>query len=69
MFIMKWNVFNEYCEWLFPILERCEELIGDYEDVYQNRYIGFLAERLMTVYFFHRRNDFKVMFCNKHFLE
>lgn len=69
MYIMKWEVFNKYCDWLFPILERCENLIGDYDDAYQNRYIGFLAERLMTVYFFHHRNDFKVMFCNKHFSE
>lgn len=69
MFIMKWDVFNSYCEWLFPILEMCEELIGDYDDTYQNRYIGFLAERLMTAYFYHHREDLKIMFCNKHFLE
>ena len=69
MFIMKWEIFDKYCEWLFPILEKCEQLIGDYEDVYQNRYIGFLAERLMTAYIFKHRNDLKIMFCDKHFLE
>lgn len=69
MFIMKRNVFIKYCEWLFPILEGCESLIGDYDDVYQNRYIGFLAERLMTAYFYHHRDNMKIMICNKHFLE
>lgn len=69
MFIMKWEIFDKYCEWLFPILDKCEQLIGDYEDVYQNRYIGFLAERLMTAYIFKHRGDFNIMFCNKHFLE
>ena len=69
MFIMKRSVFNCYCSWLFPILEECERIIGDKEDVYQNRYIGFLAERLMTVYFYYHRNDYNIVFCNKHFLE
>ncbi len=69
MLIAKKDVFDRYCEWLFPILERCEQVIGSYDDVYQNRYIGFLSERLMTAYFYHHRDDLKIMFCNKHFLE
>jgi len=69
MFVMKRNVFNDYCEWLFPILGECEEIMGQKNDVYQNRYIGFLAERLMTAYIYHHREDLKIMFCNKHFLE
>lgn len=69
MFIMKRKVFLDYCEWLFSILEKCESEIGTKEDAYQNRYIGFLAERLMTVYIYHHRNDLKVFFCNKRFLE
>ena len=69
MLIAKKDVFDRYCEWLFPLLERCEQVIGSYDDVYQNRYIGFLSERLMTAYFYHHRDDLKIMFCNKHFLE
>ena len=69
MFVMKRNVFNDYCEWLFPILGECEETIGRKNDVYQNRYIGFLAERLMTAYIYHHRDDLKIMFWNKYFLE
>ncbi len=69
MFIMKRSVFESYCEWLFPILEQCESIIGEKDDVYQNRYIGFMAERLMTVYFKFHKDDLKTMFCNKLFLE
>ena len=69
MFIMKKKIFKQYCEWIFPVLEECESVIGDKEDVYQNRYIGFLAERLMTMYFYHNRNNYHIMFSNKHFLE
>lgn len=69
MFIMKRNVFDKYCTWLFPILEECEKEIGDKIDVYQNRYIGFLAERLMTVYFYRHKDDLRILFCNKLFLQ
>ena len=69
MFVMRRKVFNDYCEWLFPILEKCEEKIGQKNDVYQNRYIGFLAERLMTMYSYYHREDLKILFWNKHFLE
>ena len=69
MFVMKRNVFNQYCEWIFPILEECEKTIGDKADLYQNRYIGFLAERLMTAYFYHHKDDLRILFCNKAFLE
>lgn len=69
MFIMKRSVFESYCEWLFPILEQCESLIGEKIDIYQNRYIGFMAERLMTVYFKYHKDDLRIGFCNKHFLE
>lgn len=69
MFVMKRKVLNDYCTWIFPILEKCEETIGQKDDAYQNRYIGFLAERLMTAYIYHHREDLKIMFWNKHFLE
>ena len=69
MFIMRRTVFDSYCSWLFPILEECEKVIGDKEDIYQNRYVGFLAERLMSAYLLYHKDDYKIVFCNKTFLE
>lgn len=69
MFIMQRDVLNRYCEWLFPILEYCEMNCEAREDIYQNRYIGFLAERLMTVYLYHHRETLVVVFSKKHFYE
>ncbi len=69
MFIMRKDVLDRYCEWLFPILEYCEMMCGPKEDSYQNRYIGFLAERLMTVYLYHHRETLVVVFSKKHFCE
>lgn len=68
MFIAKRTVFNDYCSWLFPILEYCEKNIGVKEDVYQNRYVGFLAERLLTIYIA-KHTELKIVVAKKHFIE
>ena len=59
MFIARKEILEKYCEWLFPILQFCEEKIGSKSDSYQNRYIGFLAERLLTV-FLEYHKEYKV---------
>lgn len=68
MFIMKRDLFDDYCEFIFPILEECEKLIGQKEDVYQNRYIGFLAERLLSIYLTKNR-QLKIAIADKAFYE
>lgn len=51
MFICKKDLLNEYCEWLFPILEKLEVRIDTTAyDSYQKRVIGFLAERLLNIW-------------------
>lgn len=51
MFIMKKNIFNEYCSWLFDILQKVETKI-DYNDrdSYQKRVFGFLSERMLNIF-------------------
>lgn len=68
MFIAKREVFHDYCSWLFPILSYCEEKIGKKEDAYQNRYIGFLGERLLTVYIA-KHPELRAVVVKKHFIE
>lgn len=68
MFIARKEILDDYCEWLFPILSYCEEKIGTKTDSYQNRYVGFLAERLLTIYFEHNR-QYKLAIARKHFIE
>lgn len=68
MFIAKREVLDDYCSWLFPILSYCEEKIGKKEDAYQNRYIGFLGERLLTVYIA-KHQELRVAVVKKHFIE
>lgn len=69
MFIAKREFIDAYCNWLFPILECCEQKIGDKQDLYQNRYIGFLAERMLTIFLNYHKDDYEVCIVDKHFVE
>ncbi len=69
MFIMKRPILESYCQWLFPLLFYCERHCGEHEAVYQSRYIGFLAEHLMSVYFLRHEKDYKIVHARKHFVE
>lgn len=68
MCIMKKTWLDQYCEWLFPILIELRAIIGDKEDVYQNRYIGFMAERLLNIFLYHNREHLKIVVSRKKFL-
>lgn len=68
MFIAKKEVFDGYCEWLFDILDYCERRIGKKDNSYQERYAGFLAERLLTIYFTYNQ-QYKLAVAKKHFIE
>lgn len=69
MFVARKEILDAYCEWLFPILAYCEQHCGKKVDVYQNRYIGFLAERLLSIYFARHEKEYKIVYARKHFIE
>lgn len=68
MFVMKREILEPYCEWLFPLLSYCEEHCAKERDGYQERYIGFLAEHLMSVYFLYHEGKYKIAHARKHFI-
>lgn len=49
-FIMSKDLFNKYSEWLFSILFEADKFIKNYKDTFDNRVMGFIAERLFGVY-------------------
>ncbi|WP_024866212.1 DUF4422 domain-containing protein [Butyrivibrio sp. FCS014] len=68
MLISRKEVYDELCEWLFPVLFAVLEKCGTLEDSYQNRYPGFLAERLITYFFRMKADEYKVIYADKCFL-
>lgn len=51
MFVMKTEMLNAYCDWVFDILFKLEDEvdISNYDN-YQRRIFGFIAERLFNVW-------------------
>ncbi|MEZ3485039.1 MAG: DUF4422 domain-containing protein [Lachnospiraceae bacterium] len=62
------EVLEQYCSWLFPILERTEALSVPKGMERADRYIGYVGETLMTVYFMHHKNKLNIMHTGCQFL-
>jgi hypothetical protein len=66
IFIMKYNFFSEYMEWIFNIFERMEKQIDLNSPVYkwyQERVFWFLAERLFNIFLYNlikRKPELKI---------
>ena len=62
IYIMKRELFYNYCGWLFPILEEfdCRTDMEDYSPQ-EKRANGYLAERLFGVYYKHRRGQLRTL--------
>ena len=62
MFVTRKEVCDEYCRWLFDILKKVEDRHEKKEgDNYQERYLGFLSERLFTLYI--KQKKMKIYTC------
>lgn len=69
MFIMKKEVLNGLCEWLFPILTEVAIHGGEKADTYDNRYPGFISERLVSLYFEIHKDEIKIAHVEKNFIK
>ncbi len=70
MVIAKSELYDEYCEWIFPILLRMHET--DIETGYgheNDRHIAYAAELLTSYYFIKRKNEMKIKYTDYKFYE
>ncbi len=66
--IAKNEVLETYCDWLFPLLFRIEEL-NDPEGIKKpNRFIGYVGETLETLYFMYNRDHLRIAYTGCRFL-
>ena len=54
IFIMKYDIFIEYCDFLFDVLFKIEKELGDVDRLY-----GYISERLLDVFIDKNSIDFK----------
>lgn len=61
MIITSKELLNQYCEWLFSIMNEVEKVIigSQIADAYQSRIYGFLSERLIQVWVEHNKLKIK----------
>ena len=51
MLVMRRDLFEAYCSWLFPVLFEAEKRLNiSFYDAYNRRVFGFIAERLLDVW-------------------
>ncbi len=66
--LAKESVLRDYCAWLFPILERTEELSVPKGSERADRYIGYMGELLETLYFMYHKDRLNIVFTGCRFL-
>jgi len=60
MFLMRWDLYDKYCQWLFGVLTVVENRINiSNYDTTQKRIYGYFAERLFNVYLVANHIDVK----------
>lgn len=68
MVLAKKDVLEEYCNWLFPVLERVEELSSPKGEERADRYVGYIGESLLTLYFMYQKGKLNIMHTGCRFL-
>ena len=58
--LAKKAILKDYCEWLFPVLERIEDLSQPKGSERSDRYIGYMGETLETLYFMKNADKYKI---------
>lgn len=66
--LAKRDVLSEYCNWLFPVLERVEQLSVPKGWERQDRYIGYMGETLETLYFMLNKDKLNIAHTGCRFL-
>jgi hypothetical protein len=69
MLIARWEVLDELCSWMFPILDAVAVHGGVKEDTYMNRYVGFISERLITLFFVLKQETYNIAYADRIFLK
>lgn len=68
MLIARAEVFDDYCVFLFSVLERTEALTTPKGWERADRFAGYMGENLTTLYFLKNRDKLKIVYAGKKWL-
>lgn len=61
MLVCRKPLYDQYCEWMFTVLQTCEQYIKPSPYTNGRRALAYLAEMLTSVYFLHRQLRIKAV--------
>lgn len=62
MMLARWESWDRYCQWIFPILDECYNRVPwQSYGPHQRRVIGFLAEPLLNVWVTQQRGQLRIV--------
>ena len=65
MLIAKEKVFDEYCQWIFPILFRAEEIYKEKKMEPRSRVFGYFGEVLTAIFFLKNKEKYNIVHAEK----
>jgi hypothetical protein len=65
IFVAKETVFNNYCDWIFEILECVEMQKNKTPDIAKPRVLGYVAEYLTSLYFIQNADNLNIKHVDK----
>ena len=65
MLLAKEMVYDAYCEWMFPILFRAEEIRVEKKGCLNDRFAGYFGEILTALYFLKNKDKYKIVHAEK----
>ena len=70
--IMKNDIFNEYCEFLFPLLEKHMKMLLSHEEIESGKYLrisGYIAEMLTSLFIKVQSSNYKVYYTQVYYVD
>ncbi len=68
MSIMKKDVFDEYCKFVFFVAEKIEERYSELGTIRQDRYMGYIMENLLGIFILHNKDKYNIAYGDVKFL-
>ena len=67
--VMKWDLFQEYAEYVFSITFEIEKFYDDLGFMRKDRYMGYLVECLMGIFLMHNKERLKIAYTDMEYYE